>query len=153
MQRPPRSPDERLFSFRSMGLSVLQGGTALAGCVGVFLLARQARGGDAARALTFASLVVSFVAIILTNRSWTCSLLASLRRPNAALWWVLGGTAAFLALALTLPSAQRLFHFQPVRRVDLAAACLTGFISVLWLEAYKAWRHRAHRIEGHSPSS
>jgi len=138
MRRPPRVPEERLFSLKSLGLSLLQGGTALAACVAVYLVARPMRGDDAARALTFAALVVSFVAMILTNRSWSHSLLASLRLPNRALWWVLGGTSTFLALVLSWPVAQRRFHFAPIRGVDLVLACSLGFASILWFEAVKA---------------
>lgn len=138
MRRPPRAAEERLFSLKALGLSLVQGGTALAACVAVYVVARAGRGDDSARALTFAALVVSFVAMILTNRSWSHSLLASLRLPNRALWWVLGGTTAFLALVLSWPMAQRLFHFAPIRGLDLLLACALGFASILWFEAFKA---------------
>lgn len=156
MQRPPRHPEERLFSLKAIGLSLLQGGTAWVACVGVYVLARPLRGDEAARALTFAALVVSFLGIILTNRSWTQSLLGGLTVRNAALWWVLGGAGALLGLVLFVPAAQRLFHFAPVQGADLAAACCVGFVSILWFEGYKAWRRRVgrlHRIEGSGPSS
>ncbi|MBK9797661.1 MAG: cation-translocating P-type ATPase [Holophagaceae bacterium] len=142
MQRPPRATDERLFSLKSIGLALLQGFTALTACLVVYLVARPLRGDDAARALTFAALVVSFVAIILANRSWTYSILGSLTRPNTALWWVLGGTGVFLALALYLPTVQRFFHFAAVRGVDLLLACAAGFVSILWFEVVKLVRRR-----------
>jgi len=37
--------------------------------------------------------------------------LASLRRPNAALWWVLASTACLLALVVGVPSLRNLFGF------------------------------------------
>ncbi len=142
MRRPPRDPQERLFSLKSIGLALLQGTTALAACLAVYLLAHHSRGEDAARALTFAALVVSFLAIILANRSWTLSMLGSLRNPNTALWWVLGGTIPFLALVLYWPVAQRLFHFAPLHGLDLLMACAAGFASILWFEAFKVLRRR-----------
>jgi len=145
MRRPPRAAGERLFTLKSVGLAVLQGCTALAACVLVYGLARSARGDDAARALTFATLVVSFLAIILANRSWTYSILGSLTRPNAALWWVLGGTTSFLALVLYWPVTQRLFHFEPVWLRDLLLACAVGFASVLWFEVFKLVRNRKEK--------
>ncbi|WP_306601108.1 cation-translocating P-type ATPase [Geothrix sp. 21YS21S-2] len=143
MSRPPRDPQERLFSLKSVGLALLQGATALGACVAVYLLARPGHGDDAARALTFVTLVVSFLAIILTNRSWTQSILASLGNPNKALWWVLGGTITFLALALILPASRRLFHFAPIHGLDLGMACAAGFASILWFEVLKVVRRRA----------
>lgn len=143
MQRPPRDPQERLFSMKSIGLALLQGGTALAACLTVYLLTRFTHGNDAARALTFTTLVVSFLAIIMANRSWTLSILGSLRNRNAALWWVLGGTSAFLTLILSWPEAQRLFHFAPLHRGDLLMACAAGIASILWFEVLKVFRPRA----------
>jgi Ca2+-transporting ATPase len=140
MGRPPRATSERLFSMKSIGLALLQGCTALAACLVVYLVARPMRGDDAARTLTFAALVVSFVAIILTNRSWTYSIIGSLAQPNTALWWVLGGTGIFLALALYWSPVQRLFHFTPVAGMDLLLACTAGFASILWFEVLKMVR-------------
>jgi len=143
MDRPPRDPNERLFSLQTIGLALMQGSTALVACLLVYLLARTGHGDNAARALTFTTLVVSFLAIILTNRSWTQTILGSLRNPNPAIWWVLGGTSAFLTLVLTWPFTQRLFHFAPLHGRDLVLAGLAGFASVLWFEGFKVLRHRA----------
>jgi P-type Ca2+ transporter type 2C len=140
MQRPPRSPGERLFSRRTVALSILQGLSVLAVCVGVFLLARADHGPDATRALTFATLVVASLMVILVNRSWTRSMLTMLRVPNTAFRWVVGGTLALLAVVLFVPFAQRLFHFAPLHLEDLAICAGAGAASVLWFEALKRFR-------------
>lgn len=144
MQRPPRNPRERLFAPRTMGLAVLQGLSALAVCVGVFLLSRQSHSADAARALTFTTLVVAFIVIILANRSWAHTIVGSLRLPNTALWWVLGGATAFLALVLLVPVAQELFHFAPLHASDLALSIGAGVVCVGWFEAFKLYRRWRH---------
>ena len=79
MERPPRSAKERLFSQATVGWAVLEGLSVLAACVGVFLFSRTGQQPDAARALTFLTLVVSFLVIILANRSWTRSIVSMLR--------------------------------------------------------------------------
>jgi P-type Ca2+ transporter type 2C len=140
MRRPPRSPGERLFSRRTVALSILQGLSVLAVCMGVFLLARADHGPDATRALTFATLVVASLMVILVNRSWTRSLLTMLRAPNTAYRWVVGGTLALLAVVLFVPFAQRLFHFAPLHLEDLAICAGAGAASVLWFEALKRFR-------------
>jgi Ca2+-transporting ATPase len=142
MARPPRRPDERLFSARTIGLSVLQGLSVLAACVVVLLLAGHHHHPDAARALTFATLVVAFLVIILVNRSWTLSSVALLRVPNAAFRWVVGGTVALLAVALWVPVAQRLFHFAPLHVDDLALSLVAGLVCVSWFEGLKLWQRR-----------
>jgi Ca2+-transporting ATPase len=144
MQRPPRRPDERLFSARTIGVAVMQGLSVLTVCLGVFLLARADHSADAARALTFATLVVAFVVVILVNRSWTRSAWAMLRVPNAALRWVVLGACTLLAVILVVPFAQRLFHFAPLHATDLVLSLGAGLVCVLWFELVK----RARRHDG-----
>jgi Ca2+-transporting ATPase len=125
---------------------VLQGLSVLGVCIGVFLLARIGHSADAARALTFAALVVAFVVIILVNRSWTRSLVAMLRVPNAALRWVVGGTTVLLAVVLFVPFAQQLFHFAPLHLADLLLSVAAGLTCVLWTEALKRRPRRRSTI-------
>jgi len=146
MKRPPRSSTERLFSLGTIGAAVMQGLSVLAVCVGVFMLARTDHTADAARALTFTSLVVSFVVIILVNRSWTRSAFTMLRVPNPAMRWVVTGAFVFLAAVLVIPFAQRLFHFAPLHANDLFLSIGAGLVCVMWFEVLKfARRHHAAR--------
>ncbi len=140
MGRPPRSPNERLFSPTTIAVAITQGLSVLAMCLGVFLVARADHSPDAARALTFATLVAAFVVVILVNRSWTRSGLAMLRVPNTALRWVVGGACTFLALILTVPFARSLFHFAPLHASDLVLGVGAGVVCVLWFELLKAAR-------------
>ena len=142
MQRPPRSANERLFSLATVGWAVLEGLSVLAACVGVYLFSRGSQQPDAARASAFLTLVVSILVIILANRSWTRGIVSMLRVPNTALWWVVGGATAFLALVLFVPAAQRLFHFAPLRAGDLALSFGAGVVCVMWFELLKLskWR-------------
>jgi Ca2+-transporting ATPase len=137
MQRPPRNPAERLFSIRTIGISVIQGLSVLAACLGVFLFARPNHPAEVARALTFATLVVAFIVIILVNRSWTRPAIAMLCVPNAALKWVVSGAVFFLAVILTVPMTQRLFDFAPLHLPDLIFSLGTGIVCVLWFELVK----------------
>ena len=60
-----------------------------------------------------------------------------LRVPNAALRWVVLGTCALLAVALLVPFAQRLFHFDPLHANDLFLSLGAGLVCVLWFELVK----------------
>ena len=137
MKRPPRKPNERLFSMKTVGFAVLQGLSVLAACLGVFLLARTSHSADAARGLMFATLVVAFIVIILVNRSWTRSVFAMLRVPNPALLWVVLGACAILALVLLVPVVQKLFHFAPLHVTDVLMSLGAGVACVLWFELVK----------------
>jgi Ca2+-transporting ATPase len=140
MQRPPRSNEDRLFDGPSLRLAIAQGVAVLLACLALFILARGRHGADGARALTFTTLVAAFLAIILVNRSWSRSLIAMVRVPNAAFRWIVGGTSAFLLLALGLPAARRVFHFAPVDAVEAAFAVGLGLTSVLVFEVRKLHR-------------
>ena len=137
MSRPPRNPTERLFSLKTIGLALLQGLSVLLVCLGVFVFSRGGHSPDAARALTFLTLVVSFIVIILVNRSWTRTIIGSLGMPNKALWWVIGGTALFLSIVLIVPAMQKMFHFEPIHGLDMALSLFAGLICVMWFEVLK----------------
>jgi P-type Ca2+ transporter type 2C len=144
MNRPPRRPDEPLFRRGSVVLSILQGLSVLTIALGVFVLFRRLEGGpgstDNARALAFATLVIGNLALILTNRSWSRTIMATLRSPNKALWWVVGGAAALLVVVTSVPQLQDLFHFAPLHWTDWLICSAAGVVSVLWFEGLK-WLH------------
>jgi Ca2+-transporting ATPase len=144
MQRPPRPVGARLFDRHTMLLGLLQGLGVLIIVFAIYALALQRGLGEAeARTLTFTALVAANLALILTNRSWSRSAIASFKSPNAALWWVTGGTLLFLLLALYLPSWQTLFHFAAMDTHTLALSFAAGIAGVLWFEALKWYRQRA----------
>ncbi len=137
MSRPPRRPDEPLLSLRTLGFSALQGASALAMCMGVFLYVLPDHTPEATRALTFVTIVVSALVIILANRSWKRTVLGTLSMPNTALWWVVFGTAVTLAAVIGLPPLQSFFHFGPVHADDLLIAVAAGILGIGWFELLK----------------
>ena len=149
MRRPPRRPSERPFSRRTVGFALLQGLSVLAVCLSVVSLTRPSHGPEAARALSFATLVASLVTLILVNRSWTRPILSMLSVPNPALWWVISGAGLLLAAVLLVPSLQGLFGFAPLHAYDLALSLLAGAGCLLWFDLVKlSWlraRHGANR--------
>jgi Ca2+-transporting ATPase len=140
MRRPPRRREERLFSLSTVSLAVLQGLSVLAVCLTIVSLSLPGHGPGAARALSFAALVISFLTIILVNRSWTRSLLSMLRAPNPAMWWVLAGAAVCLSAILTVPRLQRLFSFSQLHADDLIVSLAAGFLCLMWFELLKRLR-------------
>jgi Ca2+-transporting ATPase len=131
MRRPPRRPTDRLFSTRTLFAAVGQGFAILITCLAVFFYTRQNHSPDAARALTFSTLVAGFLTTITANRSWSHSLFATIMAPNAAFRWVIGGTALLLAGMLTLPIARQILHFDSVHLADIAISLAVGVGGVL----------------------
>ncbi|MGC2424218.1 MAG: cation-translocating P-type ATPase [Nitrospirota bacterium] len=138
MDRPPRNQNENLFGRKAVLLSALQGLSVLAIVFGVYYFAMvNNRGEDESRALSFTTLIVANLALILTNRSWSRTVFQTLRTPNAALWWVLSGAIGFLALVLSVPFLRGLFKFSELGPVDLLVCFAAGMLSIAWFEALK----------------
>ena len=143
MVRPPRNLDAPLFGRRMITFSLLQGLGVLVIVFGVFLTAMlRGQGEWDARALAFTTLIVANLCLILTNRSWSRTILDTLRTPNRALWWVLGGAVFFLGMVLYVPFLRALFRFSTLHPIDLAICAVAGVISIFWFEIFKVIRYR-----------
>ena len=144
MNRPPRRADAPLFSLRTLFISLLQGATVFLAVAAVYAITlHRGQGADEARALTFSTLVIGNLWLILANRSWSGTFLASLRTPNAALWWVIGGTLGFLAFVLYVPGLRELFGFTYLHPNDVLLAFTAGAIGIVWFELFK-WAKGKH---------
>lgn len=144
MTRRPRNPTERLYSLRSIAMSLLQGFSVLAIILCVYVAAGRLGhlDADTRRALAFTTLVVANICLILTNRSRSRTILSMFREPNGALWWVVGGATAGMGLILYVPFLRSLFHFGSLHTADLALCVGAGVVSILWFELLKLWRAR-----------
>jgi P-type Ca2+ transporter type 2C len=150
MRRPPRDPRERLFTPAAIATSVLQGAGTLVASLGVFVGATAlGQTVDAARAAAFTTLVLADRLLILTNRSWKHSTLATLRVPNAAGRWVTLFAVGFLALVLLVPGLQQLFHFARPSASALGLGVLASAGCAIWFEILKR-AYASRRLE-HSP--
>ena len=143
MERPPRRVGAPLFTARTLSLPLLQGATLFLAVAAVYALSLQrGQDPDEARALTFATLVIGNLWLILANRSWSGSTLGSLRTPNPALWWVVGGTLGFLALVLYLPGLREVFGFATLHAPDVLLAFVAGAAGIAWFEVFKSVQGR-----------
>jgi P-type Ca2+ transporter type 2C len=143
MQRPPRNPKEPLFGRRTVGLALLQGMGILAIVLTIFVIALARGQGELdARALTFTTLILANLGLILSEGSTSRLNLKILRSPNPALWWVLGGGLFFLAIVLYVPIVRHLFSFSFLHPIDLAICLLGGAIALVWFEVLKVFHFK-----------
>ncbi|MEI8049076.1 MAG: cation-translocating P-type ATPase [Bacteroidota bacterium] len=143
MTRPPRRINEPFFGSRKIVFSCLQGIGILGVTMLVYLLALN-QGYDAkeVRAMAFLTLIVSNIAVILTNRSWTENIFKIVLTPNKAVLWVVGGAVFFLVLILKIPFFLNLFQFNTPTFINLAICIAAGISTIIWFEIYKALRFR-----------
>ncbi len=124
MQRPPRDPDERLFTGATILACLLQGLAVLVVVAGIYAWG-QGQGLPTAvtRAMAFIALIAGNLGTIVANRAPRASLSATLSRGNVPLLWITGGALAALAATVWWPPLARLFQFSPPGG-GAALACL-----------------------------
>ncbi len=142
MQRPPRDVRQPLFGGMTLGLAFLQGLGALALVLAATTWSTGHLSEGGTRALAFAVLVFTNLALIFSNRSRAGAFWASLRVPNRTLWLVVATTLGLLGLVLYVPWLGRLFVFDTLPLDGLATAAGLGLASVFWFELLKAIRNK-----------
>jgi len=138
MERPPRDPQEPLFNLRMLATSFALGATMLAAVFAAYWWALDSGRSEAgARTIAFAAIVSSNLALLFATRSRNRTVLATLREPNAALWWITLGALAALAAAIYVPAAAAIFRFSPLGAAELMVAAAAGIAGVAWIELLK----------------
>lgn len=133
MQRKPRVLSERLFGKSGLTSGLMQGIGVLAVVIAVFLFALDTGKGETeARTLTFATLVVANLSLIVTNLSWSRRLRDVLSSENRAFWLVTSGAVLALALVLYVPFLREMFHFSVLHPDDILIVLISGTLSVFW---------------------
>lgn len=150
MERPPRNPDEPLFSLFMVTWSIFQGVAAFAILAVVYVI--ESRSGMPAtelRALIFFALIVEILALILVNRSSAAAIGEALNRHNLALRYVVAAIVAITAVILIWPRARELLQFGSIAWSDMALAFGSGVALLVLLEACKPLLHRgfaSHKV-------
>ncbi len=145
MSRPPRDPGDPLFGKKLIILSVLQGLFSLAAITFIYKAALFLGHGEAeARTLTFITLIVSNLSIIISNRSWSRNIFSIIATRNSAQTWVVLGAIVFLGIVISVPFLRNMFHFAPMHAVDILLALSAGLASIVWFEIVKLISSRKH---------
>jgi Ca2+-transporting ATPase len=138
MQRKPRSINCRLFNMKAAVIAGIQGIVALfLVVVAYFYATSTGLGIDIARTMAFATIVLTNLALIITNRSWSQSIVGIFRRPNKAFWQIISLGIVALLLVIYVPPLSILFTFAALSPVDLLICFVAAFGSIVWFEVYK----------------
>ncbi len=138
MTRPPKPIDEPFFGAKKILLSCMQGfGILVVTLLIYFIGLKLGYSENLVRTLTFVALIVSNIAVILSNRSWSSGIFKILLSPNKAVKWVVGGAVLFLLVILKVPFLLNLFQFESISLLQLLICTLAGFSTIIWFEIYK----------------
>jgi Ca2+-transporting ATPase len=141
MSRPPKPINEPFFGKKNILVSCLQGVGILAVTLIVYLTGlRMGYTAEEVRAMTFTTIIISNISVILTNRSWSNNIFRIIATSNKAVLWVTGGAIFFLILILNVPFFLSLFQFQKLSLLNIIICSLAGMSTIIWFEIYKLFK-------------
>jgi P-type Ca2+ transporter type 2C len=143
MTRPPKGIDEPFFGAKKIFLSCMQGVGILAMTLLVYFIGLNKGYSEMeVRTMTFVTLIVSNIAVIISNRSWVSSFFKLIFTPNKTVKWVVGGAIFFLILVLNVPFLLNLFQFEKISLNEGLVCTAAGLLSITWFELYKLFKNR-----------
>ena len=139
MNRKPRDVNEKIFSRHSLGFSIAQGLGELIVVLAIYLWAiYSGKSADLVRTLSFGTLMLGNMALVLVNRSQHLSIIQTFRaRKNRTIKWVLVGGIGMLVLLVNVPIMREAFNLAYLNPTQWVLVAIGGFGSVLWYEVYK----------------
>ena len=138
MSRPPKDINEPFFGAKKIFFSCMQGIGIIVICLLVYFIGlKMGYSEKSVRTLTFVTLIVSNIAVILSNRSWTYGIFKILASPNKAVTWIVSGAIIFLILILNIPFLLDLFQFEKIGFAEFIICMVAGLFSITWFEIYK----------------
>lgn len=144
MRRPPRAAGTPLLSPMLITWGLVQGIVAFVFLASLYTITiRSGLPTGDVRALTFVSLVLMDLGLVMVNRNFNASLRDLVGQKNRALMWISGITVALLVLVVGTPLGRELFRFGPLHADDISLVALVVIGTVAILEAAKRfWRAR-----------
>ncbi len=139
LDRPPRDPQQPIFSQQDYKRMALEGATLAAGSLGAFGYGVWRYGlGAQAGTLAFHSLTAGQLLHAVSCRSERHGLFSSRRLPpNPYLNWAVGGSLALQGLTMFVPGLRRLLNLTPVGLLDNLVIGATAILPLLVNEATK----------------
>lgn len=138
MKQKPSHRNRRLLSRLEILLAVTQGFAVFLGVLFIYLWSfNRSLPDDVIRSMTFTSLVVANILLILANRSRTKTMIETLiTRKNPALPWILALASTLLAVLLATPLGS-LFKLGRITFLDFVICAGIALLSVSWYELFK----------------
>lgn len=142
MAQPPRQRKQPLFNMIGIRDAFLQGATVLVGVLGTYLFAiYQGYTAELIRSLTFATLLIANLILIMVNRSKTLTIWESaFRRRNRALPWILLFGLSILLALLNVPILRDSFGLASLSARELLLVIVVSYLSVCWSDIVKLLR-------------
>ena len=138
MLRPPRDLSQKLFSFKSISMAIIQGSGLAIIVVGLYIgLIKLEYPQEMATTITFGSLVLGNLLLIIVSRSNKQNIFDILKKANPSQKWVIGLAIGSFILMTSIDLARERFEFSTLTIVGALIILLSGALGLLWSEAIK----------------
>ena len=138
MLRPPRSVNQKLFSLQNISMALLQGAGLTAIVVGLYFWLLNINHSHAmATTLSFGSLVLGNISLIIVSRSKNDHLFRILQKTNPSQKWILSIAVISFGFLVTIPFLRDRFQFTTPSLEGVLAILASGLIGFMWYELVK----------------
>jgi Ca2+-transporting ATPase len=143
MNRPPRNPDVHFFGYRNLLFSLLKGLLLLIIVLIVYFLSiEEGHTSDEVRAISFSTLIIGNVFLILTSLSESRGVVSIIRERNKPLLFIAFTALILLLLTINIPVLMRLFNFGFPGYSHFISSVAGAGLMLIILEVYKKYKHR-----------
>lgn len=143
LKQKPRPATQSFFNVKELSLSIIQGIGISVGTLGIYRFAVSSGfSEDLTRSMVFSCLIAANIFLTLVNRSFFYSAVATLSYKNSLIPIIIGITMILSAAMLFWKPLRLFFEFGQISITQLILCITTGFLSVIWIEAYKLYKRR-----------
>lgn len=139
MKRKPRDLGRDVFGKLEISVAIAQGTANLAAILAIYVWSLSSGyTSEEVKTLTFITLVLSNLATIFVNRSWTLSTFKVMReRRNEILNWVATAAVMMLIFLTSINPINATFGFVPISFTNWLVCIAAAIIGVSWFDFYK----------------
>ena len=143
MNRKPRPFSNSFFSWRELGISIIQGLVITIGILFIYQTAiRFSYNENTTRTMVFATLISANIFLTLVNRSFYFSILKTIGYKNNMVLLIISITCTLTVVLIYIPKLAHFFNFERLDVSKLTSSICIGFISVIWFEIVKCWNRK-----------
>ena len=147
MKRPPRNPEKKFFGSKKIMFSVFQGLLLLVMVLIVyFITINEGHGEGEIRAITFSSLIIGNIFLILNNLSKTRSIYSTIMEKNIAVIIILSSSFLMLLMIISIPYLQQIFQFEFTGYQHFLTSIIGAFMLLFLLEMIKFLKNKIKNV-------
>ena len=144
MLQKPRPLTNTFFNLKEITISIIQGLIITLGLLFIYQYCVYENCSEGAtRTVVFLTLIASNIFLTLANRSFYYSIFTTIRYKNNLVLIIIGATILLTGLLLLVPVFSKFFMFESISTVQIGLSILVGFISVFWIEIFKALKRKS----------